>query len=327
MMEFTTIDGLFLAVGAMLAGILLLIKGGDWTVNSSVYIAERHGVSPLIVGFTIVAFGTSLPELIVSVLANIKGSPGIALGNVLGSNIANILLVIGMGAIFVTLTAKSKAVIRDLVVMLAASVLLLVLMMHGEIGRLFGLLMVAALVGYIVFQYRTAKDDDVPAQAESEQKFESEKQSYLFLLFGLIGVALGAEFLVRGATVAADAIGVPEAVIALSIIAFGTSLPELSTTIIAARRGHSEIVLGNIIGSNVFNILMIIGVTAMVKPIAEGSFAPQLLNFDIWVVLATSLIFALLLIFTGKITRTVGAVFFVSYILYNIYIYGIYVAS
>ncbi len=327
MMEFTTTEGTVLAVGAMVAGILMLIKGGNWTIDSSIYIARHWGISPMVVGFTIVAFGTSLPELVVSVLANLEGSPGIAIGNVLGSNIANILLVIGLSAIFVTLRTSSKAVIKDLIMMMASTVLLLFLLMQGEIGRLAGFGMVLALAAYVFLQYKMVQTGEMPAEDVEDPAFASKAAAFGFLLAGLLCIALGAEFLVRGAKVSAHVIGVPEAVIALSVIAFGTSLPELSTSFIASRKGHSEIVLGNIIGSNVFNILMIMGVTVLVKPIAQGSFAPQLAAFDIWLVLIVSLIFALLLVFYNKITRPVGIVFFGAYVVYNIYIYAIYLQS
>ncbi len=327
MMEFTNTEAFVLAIGAMGLGIVMLIRGGNWTVDSSVYIAERYGVSPLIVGFTIVAFGTSLPELIVSVLANLQGSPGIAIGNVLGSNIANILLVIGLTAIFVTLKTVSRAVVKDLLMMIVCTLLLLVFMLYGEIGRIAGFVMILMLASYIFMQYRMGKKGEMPDEEEEMPSFSNKYAPYIFLLIGLVCIALGAEFLVRGAKISASVIGVPEAVIALSIIAFGTSLPELSTSLIAARKGHSEIVLGNIIGSNVFNILMIMGVTALVKPMVQGSFAPQLVNFDVWLVLAVSLIFTLLLIFYKKITRPIGLVFFSGYIAYNIYIYTIYMGS
>jgi len=327
MLQFTTSESLVLAIGAMVGGIIMLMRGGNWTIESAVYVAERWGISPLVVGFTVVAFGTSLPELIVSVIANLRGSAGIAIGNVLGSNIANVLMVIGSAAVFGILQTTSRGILRDLAMMMATSFLLLFLLMQGEVGRVAGSLMVLALIVYICWQYRMARTGELPAPDAEVSGFKSSLEAYGFLLLGLFCIALGAEFLVRGAKVSAFVIGVPEAVIALSIIAFGTSLPELSTSIIASRKGHSDIVLGNIIGSNVFNILMIIGVTAMVKPIAKGSFAPQLAEFDIWLVLAVSLVFSALLFFFGKIHRPVGMAFMVGYIAYNIYIYAIYIAS
>lgn len=327
LMDIGFLQALIPSLSLMAAGIFLLVKGGDWTVDSSVFVARRFGLSPLLVGFTIVAFGTSLPELIISVLANVKGSPGIALGNVLGSNIANILLVIGATALFTTLATTSKAVTKDLTVMLVATALLTLLLLHGEISRLTGLGMVALLIGYIFLQYKMAKRDDAPLPENDVPEFSKPLMAYVFLLGGLIGIAVGAEFLVRGARASATLIGVPEAVVALSIVALGTSLPELSTAIIAGRKGHSDMVLGNIIGSNVFNILMIIGCTALTKPIIQGSFAPQLVEFDIWVTGAISLSFAMILLLYKKITKPFGIAFIGLYGIYNVYIYAMYLSG
>jgi len=325
-MDLSFVSELALPIGLMVIGIFLLVKGGNWTVDGAVFVARKFGISPLIVGFTIIAFGTSLPELLISVFANLRGSGGIAIGNVLGSNIANILLVIGVSAVMVPLLAQSKALMRDLLVMILATGLLAFIMHYGEIGRMAGFFMIAVLFGYVFLQYKMAKaDGDVPMEAEDIPSFSRAIYAYAFLLLGLVAIAGGAEFLVRGASASATIIGVPEAVIALSIIALGTSLPELSTCVVAVRKGHSDIVLGNIIGSNVFNILMILGFTAIVKPIASGSFAPQLVNFDIWITVLVSVIFTLLIVLFKKIGRVVGFAFCAAYIIYNIYIYAIYI--
>ena len=320
---------LAMPVGLMLAGILLLIQGGNWTVDSAVYVAKKFGISPLVVGFTIIAFGTSLPELVISMLANFEDSPGIALGNVIGSNIANILLVIGVTAVIVPLVSSAPAIKKDLAMMLAATVLMGVLMVMGDIGRIAGFAMIVILAAYVFYQYRSALAGDVPAADENDEDpaFAKPLYAYGFLLLGLAAIALGAEFLVRGAKESAGIIGVPEAVVALSVIALGTSLPELSTCIIAGRRGHSDIVLGNIIGSNVFNILMILGFTAVVKPISVAASAPQLVDFDIYVMGLSSLLFAALIFAFGKIMRPVGIVFCGVYLVYNIYIYAIYIGT
>lgn len=325
-MDISLIQPLLMALGLMGFGILLLIYGGNWTIDSAVYVARRFGLSPMVVGFTIIAFGTSLPELIVSVLANFQGSPGIAIGNVLGSNIANILLVIALTAVMVTLRVSSKAVYKDLGMMMASTVLLTFIVMSGEIGRLAGVSMVLLLIFYSYMQYKMANPEDAMLE-EEEISFSKPMIAYGFLLLGLIGIAIGAEFLVRGAKMGASTLGVPEAVIALSIIALGTSLPELSTCIIAGRKGHSDIVFGNIIGSNVFNILMILGIASLAKPIAQGSFAEQLVNFDIWVVLIVSLIFSFILVMFKSIGRVTGIIFFTLYIAYNIFIYAQYMVS
>ncbi|MGB0720366.1 MAG: calcium/sodium antiporter [Bdellovibrionales bacterium] len=327
-MDFSLIQALLLPLVFMIAGIGLLVKGGGWTVDSAVFIARRFGISPLVVGFTIIAFGTSLPELVISVLANHEGSSGIALGNVLGSNIANVLAVIGITAIIFPLVSSSSAILKDLIMMLVCTSLLAFLMLQGDIGRLAGAAMIVLLALYVFFQYKMAKKDEaVVPDNEHSPAFAKPVYAYVFLALGLAGIALGAELLVTGARDSAKIIGVPEAVIALSVIALGTSLPELSTCIIAVRRGHHDIVLGNIIGSNVFNILMILGLTAVIKPIAAGSFAPQLINFDIWIVALTSGLFALLLVLFKGISRAAGVVFCAAYLVYNVYIYAIYISG
>lgn len=330
MFELSTSEAFVFAITAILAGMYLLIKGGDWTVDSAVYIADRFGVSPMLVGFTIVAMGTSLPELVVSLFANIQGLGGIAIGNVIGSNIANILFVVGLTAVVVPLITNSKAIFKDLVMMLVASIIMLALMMDGDVERVPAIGMVILLIGYIFMQYKMNKQDELAEESDEDfsddeiPSFKNDYLPYVFLLLGLVCIAVGADFLVRGAKTGALILGVPDAVVALSVIALGTSLPELSTCIIAARRGHSGIVVGNILGSNVFNILMIIGVTAIIKPIREGTYAPQLANLDVWVMMAVSVIFALVLLLYKKVDRPVGVSFVMAYVLYNAYIYAIY---
>lgn len=328
-MDLVTLQSLLMPLVFMIGGIYLLIKGGDWTIDAAVYIAQRFGLSPMVVGFTVLAFGTSLPELIVSILAVTRGSEGIAMGNVIGSNIANILLVVGAAAIISTMYIKiSKGLIKDMVMMLLSSVLLMAFMIHGDISRVAGFAMIALLLGYVFVQYRMALKGEIEVDApQAIEHAANDEQAtshpYIFLFIGLVCVALGAELLVRGASESAIIIGVPEDVIALTIIAFGTSLPELSTSIISARRGHSDMALGNIVGSNVFNVLMIIGMTAIVKPINHNAYAEQLLTFDIWVMLATALVFAGLVLGYRKINKPIGIGFICAYAAYTIYIYAI----
>ena len=316
-------DTSILSMGALFFGIIMLIKGGSWAIDASVYVAERHGISPMVVGFTIIAFGTSLPELIVSVFANLQGAPGIALGNVVGSNIANILLVLGCASLFITLSARiSKELVRDLVFMLFATIALAGLLYYGEITRMSGIIMLVILAVYVFVQFRTSSEEDFsPQDPEEADVFKNDYMVYFTLGVGLICIAVGAEFLVKGARVSAGLIGVPDSVIALSIVAFGTSLPELSTSIIAARRKQAGMVIGNIIGSNVFNILMILGISAVIKPIEQDSFSPQLVSFDIWVTLIAALICTLVLLLKGRISRLTGGMFFLAYIGYNVVIY------
>lgn len=329
MSDLSFYDTLIYSLGPLVLGIYMLIKGGNKTVTASVAVARQYGISPMIVGFTIVAFGTSLPELVVSVFANFEGVVGIALGNVIGSNIANMLLVIGVCSFFVVfIPVRGFELIRDLSLMLGATVFLAGLMVFGAIPRWAGGIMVFTLLAYVFVQCWKAIGQNEEAvhhgvdQQDAEQAYSSQFRMYVSLVFGLVLVIAGAEFLVKGATLFAELIGVPEAVIGLSIIAVGTSLPELSTSIVAARQGYQGIVIGNILGSNVFNILMILGVTSLVKPFAEGSFAPQLAQFDIWFALAVSIIFSFMLLVVGKIGKKTGFVFLLTYVLYNIYIYG-----
>ena len=321
-MELTFYDTTILSLGALFLGIIMLIKGGNWAVDAAVYVANRYGISPMVIGFTIIAFGTSLPELVVSVAANFQGSPGIALGNVLGSNIANILLVLGCSSLFMTLSAKvNKELMRDLGLMLFATFALAALLYNGEISRIAGFVMLLVLGGYVFIQYMTTKNTDFELEELEDVVFKNGYFAAGTLIIGLICIAVGSEFLVKGAKVSAGLMEIPESVIALSIVAFGTSLPELSTSIIAARKNQAGMVIGNIIGSNVFNILMILGAAAASKPILQGSFSPQLGNFDVWITLGVTLIFAIILFLTGKVSRVTGSFFFLSYICYNIYIY------
>lgn len=326
-MTYTNEELLILAIGSLGLGMYLLFKGGDWTIDSAVYIAKKFGISPLVIGFTIVAFGTSFPELIVSVNANLAGSPGIAIGNVIGSNIANILFVVGITAFFATLTAVPRDILRDIVMMLLATVLMMGLMIHGNISQMGGLAMIGILLAYIIWQYVMASKGKIEVENIDAPEYKSFFHGILFLLFGLISIAAGAEFLVRGAKVSASIIGVPEDVIGLSVIAIGTSLPELSTCVIAAMKKQSGIVIGNILGSNVFNILMIIGATSLIKPIEKSAIAPQIISLDIWIMFAVSVLFSALLLLFRKINKPVGVVFVTGYILYIGLIYALYLSE
>lgn len=318
---------LILSLGALGFGMYLLFKGGDWTIDAAVYIARKFGVSPLVVGFTIVAFGTSLPELLVSVNANLTGSPGIAIGNVIGSNIANILFVVGITAFFATLIASKKAILRDIIVMMLATVWMMYLMTSGTISVFAGGTMMAVLLVYIIWQYWMASKGKIEVEEPEMPEYKNMLMAFIFLGLGLASIALGAEFLVRGAKTAANIIGVPEDVIGLSVIAIGTSLPELSTCIIAAMKKQTDIIIGNILGSNVFNILMIIGVTAIVKPIDNSAIAAQVVSLDMWVMFGVSALFSVLLLTYGRINKVIGGVFFAGYVFYIGLIYALYLAE
>ena len=326
-MVYTNEELLILSIGALGLGMYLLFKGGDWTIDAAVFLAKKFGISPLVIGFTIVAFGTSLPELLVSLNANMAGSPGIAIGNVIGSNVANILLVVGITSFFATLHAIPRDILRDVIVMLLSSILMMALMLHGSISQMAGLAMIGVLIAYVLWQYIMAAKGKIEVEELEEPNYKNFFHGFIFLVLGLVAIAAGAEFLVRGAKVSATIIGVPEDVIGLSVIAIGTSLPELSTCIIAAMKRQSDIIIGNILGSNVFNILMIIGVTASIKAIPKEAIAPQIISLDMWVMFGVSLLFSLLLLFYKKINKVIGGVFVAGYVFYIGLIYALYLSK
>lgn len=324
-MDISDTNLLILALGSIGLGILMLIKGGDWTIDSAVVVAEKSGIPKMIIGFTIVAFGTSLPELIVAVNANLKDMPGIALGNVIGSNIANILLVIAVAALFAPIVVHMRNIVKDMVMLFASTLFITYIMMEfGYIAQGVGAVMVLSLAIYVLWQLQKARQNTKFERAaiEAEEQHlagherESHIQTFLYLLLGLAGIALGAEILVRGAEVAATIVGVPSALIGLTLIAIGTSLPELSTCLMAVKKGEGDIIVGNIVGSNVFNILMIIGVTAAIKAIPEGSFAPQLIELDIKIMAAVSFVFGFWLLWRGKLSKISGIIMLALYAAY-----------
>ncbi|GGD16280.1 calcium/sodium antiporter [Aquisalinus flavus] len=294
-------------------GLVLLIFGGDALVRGAVAIAKRAGMSPMLIGLTLVGFGTSLPELLTSLNAAFAGSPGIAIGNVVGSNIANVLLILGCAALIFPLATDLRALKRDGSVMIIATLVVLALFFTGEIGRLAGLVLVVGLFAFMFLAWKTdetaaALEEEIPAAPESYLK------AGLFFLAGLIAILTGANMLVRGAiTIAAD-LGVDETVIGLTIVAVGTSLPELVTSVTAALKKQSDIAIGNVIGSNIFNLLAIFGITALIHPLEVP---PMILEADGWIMLAA----ALALIFfawTGRrIERWEGAVFVLGYVAFT----------
>ena len=312
-MDLSNYDLFVLAAGAILFGLFLLIKGGDWTIESAVFIAERTGLSPLFIGATIISFGTSVPELFTSVNANLQGFPGISLGNVLGSNVANILLVLGSTAVILQVEGKPKQLIKDVVMMLVATAILVFGMMSGQFSTVLGLIMFGILVAFVAYQYFTnslelEEDDD-----DAGSGINSMQTALIILLGGLVALAVGSEMLVKGAVVTGTIIGVPEAIIGLTVVAFGTSLPELSTCVAAARKQSLGLILGNIIGSNTFNILSIIGVTAMIKPL---DVAPVLMGAQMWATVIITVGFAAWMMFVGKITKLMGYIMVAAYVVF-----------
>lgn len=303
----------------ILLGLVLLLAGGDLLVRGSVGLAQRFGMSELLIGLVLVGFGTSTPELLTSVLAALNGSPGIAVGNVAGSNIANILLILGLTAVVCPLKVEPSALLRDGPANLLAALTFAGCALTGLISREAGFALMAALVVYLVVTYRMEKGRHTPSadlhRGEAALVTPSPQASDLTLnlvmaLGGLAMILGGAHFLVSGAITLARAAGVSDAVIGVTIVAVGTSLPELVSSVIAAIRRRTDIALGNILGSNLFNIFGILGLTAAMSPLEVP---PEIMRLDIWVLLAAT---AILLVFamTGRrINRREGAVMLLAY--------------
>lgn len=309
---------------ALFSGLLLLFLGGEALIRGASSLAKKIGVSPLVIGLTVVGFGTSMPELVVSVQAALLNQSDIAVGNVVGSNIANILLILGVSALISPLKCKPALLYRDGAIMLAASVFFLAISYIGIIGFWHGLLMVISLFAFIFYAYWSETKLNAPAAELHTQSAELAPQNYniilsiTFILIGLVFLILGSRFFVDSAVDLSRQWGVPEAIIGLTLVAIGTSLPELATSVIAAFRGQSDVAVGNIIGSNIFNILGILGVASIISPIAVS---PQIASFDNWVMLGVSLLLCPFM-FTGwRISRAEGAIFLAGYCAYIFILY------
>ena len=297
-------------------GLVILLLGGDFLVRGAVAMARRLGVAPLVVGLTVVAFGTSAPELIVSVEAALNGVPGIAIGNVVGSNITNVLLVLGGPAIVFPIACQAPSLNRDIMVMIGASLLFVAFCSSGTLVAWQGAVMIVLLGVFLVHTYVSERSSD-GGHDEYGEDFDGVgvfPQSVFvfigFILVGLIGLLLGSHILINGAVGVARSWGVSETVIGLTLVAFGTSLPELATTIVAAIRKHGGIAVGNIVGSNMFNILGVMGITALVVPVPVPE---QMLRFDLWVMIAAALLLLPFALRQVPIGRVSGLVFSVAY--------------
>lgn len=307
----TTYQLAVIALGAIFFGVWLLVKGGDLTIDSAVRIAERSGLSKMFIAATIVAFGTSAPELFTSVNANISGFAGISVGNVIGSNIANVLMVIGISAMIAPIVFDRKKAQVDTLVMILATIAMAVAVWAGLLPRWAGLAMVFAIVAYVTYQYKASK---IEVDEDDEDEDPVPGNPFVLVTIGIVTLVIGSEVLVQGAVAGGFALGVPEAVIGMTVIAFGTSLPELTACVAAARKGQSDMIIGGIVGSNIFNILSVMAITAVVKPLVID---PRFGQFDLLIVLAVTFVFALFLLFVGRIGRIAGGIMAVSYLLFT----------
>ena len=295
----------------VMGGLALLVLGGDLLVKGAVNLALRLGITPLVVGLTVVAFGTSAPELLVSLSAALGGSSGIALGNVVGSNIANVLVILGFTALVSVITTKGHDLRESWAMMMGASVLLIGLAVTGRIGMWGGIALLLALVAVLWRQLSTGgvDEDEIEGAEPGARGFRIA----LWLGGGLIALPLGANLLVNGATQIAQEFGISDTVIGLTLVAIGTSLPELAASVAAALKGRADMALGNVVGSNIFNILAILGITSIVTPLP---IPPEMLRLDLWVMLGTSALLAPFLFKGIALTRPVGAALLAGYAAY-----------
>ncbi|MDP3340176.1 calcium/sodium antiporter [Frigidibacter sp.] len=258
----------------LVIGLVGLFVGGEFLVRGAVGIARKFGLSPLVIGLTVVGFGTSMPELLVSVQAALGGTPAIAMGNVVGSNIANILLILGVAAVIAPISVAFGPLRRDLAVMLAATLVLWGMILGGYLGRIEGFILFAGLVAFLWAALRSGTAEEEETDATASVALPPLWRSVLIAVAGLAVLMISARLLIDAATELARAFGISEAVIGLTIVAIGTSLPELATSVVAAMRKQADIAVGNVVGSNIFNILGILGMTAIIAPIpVEPRFA------------------------------------------------------
>ena len=310
---------MLMALGLLVLGFVLLVKGADWFVAGAADIARRLGIPQLIVGLTIVAMGTSMPEAAVSIAAALQGSADITVGNVLGSNIMNILIILGLTAVITRVEIQESTLRYEIPFMMVATVLLLVLGYTGySITFVEGVVLWALFLLFLGYLFRSAKSGKGEDEADAEEKSEamSVARCLLYMVVGGFLVVKGSDFAVMGASDIARFFGISERIIGLTIVALGTSLPELVTSVTAARRGDAGIAIGNIVGSNVFNILFVLSTTAL---IVDVPFAPAFM-VDMCVAIASGVILWAGAYMYRGLNRTVGAVMLVAYGIYFVYL-------
>ncbi len=309
-----------LAIVFLIIGLVLLVVGADWLVKGASRLAVSFGISSLIIGLTVVAYGTSAPELSVSVMSSLQGKSEIALGNVVGSNIFNVLFILGVSALVTPLIVAKQLIRLDVPVMIGSSILLFALCYDGTLSRVDGILLFAGAIFYTWWLIRMSRRDAATANASDEIKPTGTMLSnILWIALGLVFLVTGSKLLVDGAITIAKHFGLSEVIIGLTIIAAGTSLPEVATSVIASYRGERDIAVGNVVGSNIFNILAVMGLSSIVSP--AGITTPaSVLSFDLPVMVAIALA-CLPIFFAGfKITRWNGTFFLAYYVAYTAYL-------
>ena len=344
-------DSMAINIVLLVLGVIIVLKGADWLTDGAVNIATRFGVSQMVIGLTIVAMGTSMPEFCVSMVSALKGTPDLAVGNVVGSNTLNTLLIVGCSALVAPIMVKRSSVKRDIPFAVVASLLMLLFCLDGAIGRVDAAVLFAGFCLFMFVTLKYAKTTEEPAaavatngaatataisEASTSQTSASEASSYetsdheassseasqasgtsmlkavVMLVVGLLCLIAGSNMFVDNASFVASSLGVSDAVIGLTIVAGGTSLPELATSMVSAKKGNSDIAIGNVIGSNVFNILMIIGITGLVKPMHIAGIT----TLDLIMMLASMLLMWFFCRTTYKVKRWEGAVLTIVYLAY-----------
>lgn len=305
----------------LVAGLAILVVGGDILVRGAVGLAEKLRIPALIIGLTVVAFGTSAPELFISLKAALDGAAGLAIGNVVGSNITNVLLVMGIPALLAPTICDEDGISRNLNMMIGFTLIFMVMLLHDELSRFDGFALLMLLCLYLYSQIRIARQKKAQGTEGEEADYHDEVSSIPssnmviagLLVVGIVLLPLGAELTVSGARSIAQNWGISDAVIGLTIVALGTSLPELATAVMATLRGNSSLAVGNVVGSNIFNIGSIMGITALVQPMAVDA---SILRVDIWIMLACALLIAGLAHWKVKLGKFVGIVMTTLYAIY-----------
>ncbi|MCI0436545.1 MAG: calcium/sodium antiporter [Gemmatimonadetes bacterium] len=313
---------MIISIIELFGGLIYLLIGGDLLVRGAVALSRRARISPMIIGLTLVAMGTSAPELVVSVGSVLTGHTALALGNVVGSNITNVLLVVGLPALVAPLLCDNRTVRSDTAFMLATSFLFVLLCANGVLGRLDGFILLTGVLVFLAYSVRSAREepDLVAGAAELERGFglpARRRMIALLIVLGVIALPVGAELMIVGAVDIASRLGVSEAVVGLTIVAVGTSLPELATTSVAAFQRQADVAMGNVLGSNVFNLIGIMGAATLLSPSAIAVPAP-FLRLDLPVMLAAALVLSWFTMRRARIGRPVGILLVTGYVLYVI---------
>lgn len=294
-------------------GFILLMGGAEYMVRGAVAIANKLNIPTVIVGLTIVAFGTSTPEFVVSIKSALNGAPGISIGNIIGSNIANIFLILGLTAVVAPIKCRRRIFLRDYKFLFIASISFCLFALNGNFERWHGIIFLLMLIYFVYFNYQNSKKDEVIEEGTSDLVNKSWMYVTLLTLGGLLGIIYGADILIHGAVKMARILGVSEETIGLTIIAVGTSLPELATTLLATLRKQTGVALGNIVGSNIWNIVFIMGATST---ITEVTVPKQFIQYDIWMMTLATLLLYPAMMTKARLSRIEGGVFLLIYVFY-----------